>query len=52
MLCKAMHALGRGGGGVERAPGAGNLFEQFNQFNQARTESKTGSHGHRETCTN
>ena len=45
MQCKAMHALegGKGGGwgwerGAKRAPGAGNLFEQFNQFNQARTE--------------
>ena len=45
-----MHAL-EGGEGAKRAPGAGNLFEQFNQFNQARTEWKTGSHnpGYRET---
>ena len=45
MQCKAMHALEGGGGGggewkrgAKRPPGAGNLFEQFNQFNQARTE--------------
>ena len=47
MQCKVMHAWG-----AERAPGVNNLLEQFNQFNQARTEWKTGSRnpGHRHIC--
>ena len=46
--CMHWREGGGGGGlgwerGAKRDPSAGNLFEQFNQFNQARTEWKTGS---------